>query len=139
MAEEMELYLELNLEPRIWIEAQPDLAFALAQRTKEPDDVVMQGAAWEERGVMFNFNVANNSQASSVLEFGTLNSHYPDITNIETVEVNSLILEDVLVSFDSVTLLNLDIQGAELYALRGAGSELKKVKAIYTEVNFEEI
>ena len=139
MAEEMSLYLSLNLEPRVWIEAQPNLAKSLAGRTKEPNDVVIAGAAWSSKGISFDFNVASNTQASSVLEFGTLNDHYPDIANVESVKVESLILEDVLISYQSVTLLNLDIQGAELHALRGAGRELSKVMAIYTEVNFEEV
>jgi hypothetical protein len=35
--------------------------------------------------------------------------------------------------------MNLDIQGAELLALRGAGDILKNFDYIYTEVNIEEL
>jgi hypothetical protein len=92
-----------------------------------------------QRGVSFDFNVSSNSQSSSVLALGTHSKNHPDITYVKTVKVDSIVLEDILSKFDSVTLLNLDIQGAELHALRGAGLELRKVKAIYTEVNFEEV
>lgn len=34
---------------------------------------------------------------------------------------------------------NLDIQGAELLALKGFGQELEKVEAIYCEVNIKEL
>ena len=138
-AEERELYLDLNLAPRVWIEAQPSLATALTKKLHAPDDQVLQGAAWSERGVTFDFNVSSNSQSSSILELGTHSKNHPDITYVDTVKVNSIVLEEVLSKFDSVTLLNLDIQGAELQALRGAGRELTKVKAIYTEVNFEAV
>lgn len=138
-AEERHLYLDLNLTPRIWIEAQPNLATALSAKFKSPEDRVVQGAAWSERGMSFDFNISSNSESSSVLEFGTHSENYPDITYVQTVEVNSIVLEDVLSELESVTLLNLDIQGAELQALRGAGRELTKVKAVYTEVNFEEV
>jgi len=138
-AEERELYLGLNLTPRVWIEAQPSLATALSKRLFPPDDQVLQGAAWSELGMSFDFNVSSNSQSSSVLEFGTHSKNYPDITYVQTVKVHSIILEDILQNLESVTLLNLDIQGAELQALRGAGQELAKVRAIYTEVNFEEV
>ena len=138
-AEERELYLALNLNPRVWIEAQPTLATTLTNRLHAPDDLVLQGAAWSERGLSFDFNVSSNSQSSSVLELGTHERNRPDITYVKTVKVNSIVLEEVLSKYDSVTLLNLDIQGAELQALRGAGRELTKVKAIYTEVNFEEV
>ena len=50
-----------------------------------------------------------------------------------------MVLEDVFSDFKNITLLTLDIQGAELQALRGAGRELAKVKAIFTEVNFEKV
>lgn len=138
-AEEREIYLDLNLAPRVWIEAQPSLATALSARLHAPEDQVVQGAAWSERGMSFDFNVSSNSQSSSVLEFGTHSESYPDVTYIQTVKVKSIVLEDVLSDLESVTLLNLDIQGAELQALRGAGRALGKVKAIYTEVNFEKV
>lgn len=138
-AEELGLYLKLNLSPRIWIEAQPRLASLLVDRLRPPHDLVLQGAAWSERGIPFQFKISNNSQSSSVLDFGTHAINYPDVTTIETVEVHSVVLEDVLSGLKDVTLLNLDIQGAELQALKGAAKELEKVKAIYTEVNFEEV
>ena len=138
-AEERELYLDLNLAPRVWIEAQPSLATALTNRLHAPDDQILQGAAWSERGVTFDFNVSSNSQSSSILELGTHSKNHPDITYVKTIKVNSIVLEEVLSKFDSVTLLNLDIQGVELQALQGARRELTKVKAIYTEVNFEAV
>lgn len=138
-AEEREIYLALNLSPRVWIEAQPNLVAKLQNRLHPPEDQVLQGAAWSEPGISFDFNVSSNSQSSSILHFGTHLKNYPDIVKVQTIKVTSLVLEDVLAGLENVTLLNLDIQGAELQALRGAGKELEKVKAIFTEVNFEEV
>ena len=35
--------------------------------------------------------------------------------------------------------MNLDIQGAELLALKGSNKILQSIKAIYTEINYDEI
>lgn len=138
-AEERESYMSLNLTPRIWIEAQPDLVSRLRERLDPPEDQVLQGAAWSASGILFNLNIASNSQSSSILELGSHSTNYPDITYVGTVQVHTIVLEDVLAKMERVALLNLDIQGAELQALKGASDELAKVQAIYTEVNFEEL
>ena len=48
-------------------------------------------------------------------------------------------LEEVLVNVSQVDFLNLDIQGAELQALKGFEKRLNSVKWIYTEVNKKQI
>lgn len=138
-AEEREYYISLNLTPRIWIEAQPELASKLREGLVPPMDQVLEGAVWSASGILLDLNISSNSQSSSILEFGSHSANYPDITYVGTVEVQTIVLEDVLAKMESVALLNLDIQGAELQALKGAGEELAKVQAIYTEVNFEEV
>ena len=40
---------------------------------------------------------------------------------------------------NSINFLNLDIQGAELLALKGMAKYLKHIKYIYTEVNTEKV
>jgi FkbM family methyltransferase len=138
-AEERKLYTSLNLTPRIWIEAQPDLVSKLREKFDSPEDQILQGAVWSSSGALFNLNIASNSQSSSLLELGSHSKNYPDITYVGTVQVKTIVLEDVLAEVEYVAFLNLDIQGAELQALKGAGDELAKVQAIYTEVNFEEV
>lgn len=67
---------------------------------------------------------------------------YPveDYAQIE-VRVEAVTLKDFVreMQLPTIDLLWMDIQGAELMALKGLGSELAKVKIIHTEVEFIEI
>lgn len=57
------------------------------------------------------------------------------------IEVESVRLENVFEKYmiDKVDLLWMDIQGAELLALKGLGTRLKDIKIIHTEAEFLEI
>jgi hypothetical protein len=48
-------------------------------------------------------------------------------------------LDEVIDDHDDISFVNLDIQGAELDALKGLGLMIHKVKWIYSEVNREEV
>ncbi len=49
------------------------------------------------------------------------------------------LLTDKNLNIDNYDFINLNIQGAELYTLKGFGNLLNKVKYIYTEVNINDI
>lgn len=140
LAEERDFYRSVGLVPRIWVEAQSALVSRLREKLDEPDDLVIQGAVWHTSGQEITLNIANNSQSSSVLEFGTHRQRYPETNFIGTEHCLTLTLGSILVrSKERVTLVNLDIQGTELEALKGAGKQLIDVPLIYTEVNFESL
>jgi len=82
------------------------------------------------------FNISNNGQSSSILEFG-LHSHYhPHVHFVGKFEGKTQLLKDILPKYNiNYNFLNLDIQGAELKALKGMEGYLNKVDYIYTEVN----
>jgi FkbM family methyltransferase len=82
------------------------------------------------------FNRANNGQSSSILEFGLHKNFYPGIRYISSESVTTQVLKDILPKYNiDYNFLNLDIQGAELKALKGMEEYLNKVDYIYTEVN----
>jgi FkbM family methyltransferase len=89
------------------------------------------------------FNITNNVQSSSVLEFGTHANHYKwcHVTKTMTMKTTRV---DTFVKKHSIPIQkcnfwNLDIQGAELMALKSAGAILQNVDVIYTEVNYEQV
>lgn len=95
-----------------------------------------------------NFHVTNNGQSSSILELGTHASHYPHIKVVETIKLKTKRFDKIIesnpnkLSLTNIQFINLDIQGVELKALKGFGDLLDKfsgIKAIYSEVNFEEV
>lgn len=89
------------------------------------------------------FNVSNNGQSSSVLEFGTHSTEHPWVVYVDTLKQKSVTLNTFIerngIDATKLTFWNFDIQGAELMALRGATKYIKYAKAIYLEVNEKEL
>jgi len=80
-----------------------------------------------------------NPGASSLFK---ASGNYPLEKYVQTeIKVNSTTLQDFIKenSIKSIDLLWMDIQGAELQALRGARENLGKIKIIHLEVEFFEI
>ena len=86
-------------------------------------------------------NIANNTESSSILEFGKHAKLYPEIKYEKKIKVKSKTLNEIFenkYSLKNYNFINLDIQGAELLALIAADKILDKIDAIYTEVNLDE-
>ena len=139
LGEEAPDYEELSWLPVIWIEANPVLVGTLTAQLDPSNHSVIEAAVWDENGIALNFNVASNSASSSLLEFGSHSQSYPFITfdyeiPVLTFRLDSLIKESFMPNF-----VNLDIQGAELRAIKGLGELLQKVDYILTEVNRKQV
>ena len=135
LAEEHTEYKEQGFGRVIWVEAQESLARAIEQRMKGTDHIVLTGVAWSVSGLKLDFNLANNGQSSSLYEPDLHVEHYPNIEFTSVVDVTSIRLDQLVPSHEKFDFLNLDVQGAELEALKGLGSMLGNVKWVYSEVN----
>lgn len=141
-AEERSAYIRFRWGSRIrvWVEADPNsVAISREQVTGSSNDVVLQALAWDRSGERVTFRIASNSESSSALPMRSHSERYPEIVVVGTIEMCSSALSDLpeirsLAPFD---LVNLDIQGAELRALRGLGPLVESASAIYSEVNVE--
>jgi FkbM family methyltransferase len=89
------------------------------------------------------FNVSNNIQSSSVLEFGTHLAEHPWVQFTHKLNMKSITVDTFVkrhnIDIEKLNFWNLDIQGAELLALKGAQNSLKDVKVLYLEVNEKEL
>ena len=135
-AEESNNYRRVNWNSVIWIEAQPEKVLQLKEKFLLAEDVVIEAAIWDVPGIQIDLKVSSNSESSSLLMFGSHSTRYPGITKVGVIPVVTKTLEGVL-GDSPVDFINLDIQGAELRALKGFSGQLGKVKWIYTEVNSE--
>lgn len=136
--EERQDYFDKDVRNVIWIEANP----ALSEQNKQnisPTEKVFEFAASDTDGEVYDFNLTNNGQSSSILELGLHKHHHPHVHVTETIKVTSKRIDTLLteesIDIKGYNFINLDIQGAELLALKGFGDLLKDVKYIYTEVN----
>ena len=119
----------------IWVESQIELAQKLISTLNPKRNKVINATVWSESGLKMKFHVANNSQSSSLFALGTHAKTYPDIKFDFSLTTITTRLEEVIDEMDDISFVNLDIQGAELEALKGLGSKISKVKYIYSEVN----
>lgn len=134
-AEELDRYIGIGCRHVYWVEAQTQLAEALKERLDLTRNTVFEAAVWNEDDVALTFNIANNSESSSLLEFGTHGKSYPKVLFEKHIKVITQKLDSILPDNSKIDFINLDIQGAELNALKGYSAGIQGVKWIYMEVN----
>jgi len=92
---------------------------------------------------LVTFKVTNNFQSSSFLKLKDHLIEHPDIHEIAEIEMKTKTLktfyDENKLKYDKYNFMALDIQGAELLALKGAGEILNSVEYIYIEVNTKEL
>jgi len=141
-AEELDAYEAFGITQVVWIEANPYKASLLSAKLAGHRQMRlgMFAAAGNDGGVV-NLNIANNGQSSSVLEIGLHATAYPEVYYTNKAKVSRKTIDSFMetegLDRDKFNFLNLDIQGSELNALRGASIQLKHVDYVYTEVNTE--
>ena len=139
LAEESDQYQILNWGTVIWIEAQKELAQRLSERFNGSNQRVIHTAVWDINNLELNLNITNNSQSTSLLELGTHREDYPDIKVSKTELVKTSRIDSLFDQESIPEFINLDIQGAEIQALKGFGELLHHVKYVYCEVNKKEV
>ena len=138
--EECTAYRTQGYTPVYWIEADSTSIPNLKKAVERYGQHVIEALVSDVPGDV-TFNVANNGQSSSILEFGTHSNEHPDVvfTGAKTLTATTI---DILAEEGIIgpcNFMNLDIQGAELMALKGGEKYLEGVDYIYTEVNRKEL
>jgi FkbM family methyltransferase len=142
--EELASYDNLGIENVVWIEGNPSLAENLKRRL-EPrgDQLVYNYLVSDTNDQEFDFKITNNGESSSILEMEKHLEHHPHIHVVDSLKLKSKrldsIIDDNKIEIGNYDFINLDIQGAELLALKGLGDKIKSFKYIYTEVNTGEV
>jgi|SRR6478735_11014524 len=138
-AEEYPIYKAAGVETILFVEANANLCHQY-----HPDDefCYVVHAAVSDKLEDVEFHITNNGESSSILELGDHALIYPHIVNIETVKMKTTTLDKVLdkvgVYLFNFNILNLDIQGAELQAMKGL-TDWTHIEAVFTEVNYREM
>jgi hypothetical protein len=126
-----EKYLDRN--KILWVEAMPKKVELCKEKYPH---LLIENAVVSDVIEKVCFNVSNNGQSSSILEFGLHSKFHPDVHYIESFECETKLLKDILPKYDiNYNFLNFDIQGAELKALKGMEDHLINVEYVYIEVN----
>ena len=141
--EELSFYKELGLTPKdiIWIDAINEKVIEATNRGI-PNVYNAIISDIDDEDVVFN--VANNFQSSSLLEFKTHLTEHPTVEFVRKIQgksltINSFFERNKIAHPEKYNFWNFDIQGVELMALKGATNYIKNIKAIQIEVNTEEL
>ena len=143
-AGELEDYLRMGFSKILYVEANPALIPGLrAKAQAHAGKVIIVHAAASDADGTAHLRVTSMDQSSSILPLAKHKDIYPSIREVAQVEVRGRRLDTLLAEeglrAEDFNFLNLDIQGAELMALRGAPRLLAGIEAVNTEVNLQEL
>ena len=140
--EELPIYNNFGIktEDIVWVDA---LSFKVEQSIARGIPNVYHAVITDKDDADVVFNVANNIQSSSILEFGTHATEHPQVVYVDKIHQNSITIDTFFkrnnLDASKYDFWNFDIQGAELLALKGATETIKHAKVLYLEVNSKEL
>lgn len=146
LAEELPDYEKARWGEVWWVEANPSIFEKLVRRCQAQPMIArmnhpIHALVGEREGETATLRIASNGQSSSVLPFGTHATEHPEVTMTgEEIELPVMTVDLLALGLEiTADFINLDLQGYELAALRGAVRFLGGVKWVYCEVNREEL
>jgi len=139
------VYLELGITKQIWIEGDTSTFYKLEENLKNNPNAHAYNIIINDIAGEVKFNVSSNSsQSSSILELGTHAIVHPDVTYVRSENKHAITIHNFYnilsehepwFNSEDYDFLNIDLQGAELKALKGMGDLLNNFKWCYLEVN----
>ena len=140
--EELPFYNNMGIQSDnvLWVDAINSLVLRAKSRGIEN---IYNATITDKDDEEVAFNISNNAQSSSVLELGTHSHEHPMIHYVDKIITKSITIDTFCkrenIDMSKYDFWNFDIQSAELMALKGATESIKHAKAIYLEVNEEEL
>jgi len=139
VGEEAEAYNAAGVKDVCWIEGNPQIIPQLKINVKPYGHRVINALIGDVEGLELPLHISNNaSQSSSILEL-----EYHMIAHPEVYYVGDIVMTmhrlDQMGCWGGYDFLNIDLQGAELKALKGLGDDLKFFKYAYLEINKKEL
>lgn len=143
-AEEAPEYQKAGASKVIWIEGNPELIPILKTELKKyKNQFVYNVLVSDTDDQEVTFNITNNLQSSSILELGSHKKHHPNVMVHHTLTLKTHRLDTFLannnVDISDCNFLNIDLQGAEMLAMKGLGKYLNQFDYIYTEINIGKV
>lgn len=130
----------------VWIEALPHIFEKLIEHVKPFGHIAINACVSDKDNEKVIFHESNNeSQSSSFLELGTHKTAHPEVHYVKDYEMITTRLDTLLDNSETIDFgrdldfLAMDIQGAEMLALKGLGSRILQFNKVYLEVNTQEV
>jgi len=139
--EEQNVYLKYTSNKNIyWIEA---IKFLVEENlSANPNLNIINECIGDEDDKEVTFKISNNTLSSSILELGEHKNLHPNVVVSDTIVTKTKTLKTIFLQNqlkNKFNMLVLDLQGAEMLALKGLKDIINEFDIIYTEVNEKEI
>jgi len=141
LCEERDDYLKLGFtdDKVVWIEGNKSIVEHI--KNINPNINIYNAIISNKDNEPTDFIITNNGQSSSILELDEHLIEHPSVYEIDRYKGNTITVETLLknynINYKDFEFVNLDIQGAELFALQGMINILPYVRYIYSEVNIK--
>lgn len=123
-------------------EALEDIFEILNANIKDLKDVITVNLAMSDQiGPVSFYRCVDWTGSSSMLEMNDIHkTAYPFTANTQEVKVNASTLDHYFESNTIVrpAMLKIDVQGAEMFVLKGAKNVLENIDIVFCEINFVE-
>jgi FkbM family methyltransferase len=147
VGQEVPLYLEYGFKNIILIEANPQSYQTLEAKFGRYDNVRLFNYAICDRSGVIDFHIhtsrSGSTEPASILPMKRFKQIVKTLHTAQTIRVPAITLDRLVethnIAFDRYNFINIDIQGAELLALRGATKIISSLDAIIAEVNLIEM
>ncbi len=145
LVQERDLYLNLKMEPVIWVEAHPATAHMAEKLLVDyPNQRIVNAALWSRSGEEITLREAGNEgSSSSLLELGLITGSHPEVvcSNEITVITRTLaeILDREMDLSEKISFLCIDTQGAEAEVIKGLGTRITSINYILAEVSIRKL
>ena len=138
--QELKAYHNIGIDDDniIWIEADPKVY----QKMKHIKNIYNQVIS-DQDDQEVDFMITNNEQSSSLLNLKEHLKEHPWVYQTKKIKVKTITVDTFYqrnnLDSKNYNFVNIDIQGAELLALKGMTQSLKHVDYFYLEVNIKEL
>jgi FkbM family methyltransferase len=147
VGEEVAAYFEAGFQRVLLFEANPECCQKLELRFRDDSRVQIANCAISEIGGQVTLHLhtsrTGSTEPASLFQMKELSRIVKNLTTPRSIDVEAFTLDQFLAEHEidarEIGLLNLDIQGAELRALKGATKTLATLAAVITEVNVIEL
>jgi len=141
VSKEFSILKELGMTDFIFIDANPNIMEQLLNNVDENCKVLNELIS-DEDYKLYTFNIANHTQSSSMLKFDKHKKYYPTMSDVvDTIELTSVTLDTLIkrenINMNNFNTLMMDVQGAEIFVLKGFNENISNIDYIYTELNFD--
>lgn len=141
VVKEYPILQEVGFTDYIFIEANSLLIDKLKENV-DPGCHIFNELITDVDGKEHDFNISNHVQASSILKFNKHKEYYPNLSDVvETIAMKGITMDSLIkresIDMNLFNFLMIDVQGAEMFVLRGFEKNLQYIKYIYTELNYD--